>query len=183
MPRHISKKDQVKILLSELENSIDKNNVDIAIPLLAWTKEKINLSYNEYRRNMEYIRTNKINGKPRQVKRATIYNANLGKNIGSEQNGLRPVLVVQFTRANTTSPNVIVVPLTDAFDRNGKPKRLLDTHVEISHPKLVKKSIIKTEYIRNISKSRLIDEICHIDDPKKIMEIEEKLKKSIGMIT
>ena len=122
----------------------------------------------------------KRDGKPRQLKRGTVYYAKLGKNIGSEQNGYRPVLVVQNHTANFSSPNVTIIPLTDALDNYGKPKRVLGTHVEIEHPALKMKSLAKTEYIINISKSRLIDEVCNIGKDKMI-EVDEKIILSLGI--
>ena len=56
MARHISKQQQVKNLLSDLETAINRNNVDIALPLLEWTKEKIDLSYRKKREWINIIR-------------------------------------------------------------------------------------------------------------------------------
>ncbi|MGN7472428.1 type II toxin-antitoxin system PemK/MazF family toxin [Brevibacillus sp. SAFN-007a] len=177
MSRHISKRERVENLLEEIKNLIDRRNVDTAIPLLEWTKDKIVLAHQEAERAKKFNASGKQQGKPRFVKRGTVYYADLGKNIGSEQNGYRPVLVIQSQKANVTSPTVIIVPLTDAFDSNGKPKKVLDTHVLVDHSGLKKKSIIKTEYVRSISKSRLRDPICQLGED--IMnEVEEKLKLS-----
>lgn len=180
MPRYISKKDKVIELLKEIENTINGNNANVAIPLLEWMVDKINITYNESIRSKQYIMSKKSQGKPRQLKRGTVYYAKLGKNIGSEQNGYRPVLVVQNHAANFSSPNVTIIPLTDALDDKGNPKRILGTHVEIEHPNLKMKSLAKTEYITNISKSRLIDEICNIGKTK-MLEVDEKIKLSLGI--
>lgn len=180
MVKHISKQQQVKNLLTEIEKVISKNNVDIALPLLEWTKEKIDLSYKESIRSKSYAQTNKKQGKPRFVKRGGIYYANLGKNIGSEQNGYRPVLVVQESRANATSPTVIVIPLTDAYDKSGKAKRVLNSHIVIKHPSLKKDSLIKAEYARSVSKNRLRDFICKLD-LSVMNDINHKLKISMEL--
>ncbi|AGK97697.1 type II toxin-antitoxin system PemK/MazF family toxin [Clostridium pasteurianum] len=180
MPKHISKKQIVDNLLTEITNIIDKSNVDTAMPILKWTKEKIILSHQEVLRNQKYKTSFRKTGKPRHVKRGYIYYAKLGRNIGSEQNGYRPVLVVQDGVANITSNTVIIIPLTDAIDSKGVPKRILGTHVEIDHKNLTKKSIIKTEHVHNISKNRLIDEIGYIGDTK-MNEIDMKLKISLGI--
>lgn len=180
MPRHISKREKVVELLNEIQSTINASNINIAIPLLEWMVDKIAISHNESVRSKQYVVTQKRDGKPRQLKRGTIYYARLGKNIGSEQNGYRPVLVVQNHTANFSSPNVTIIPLTDALDDNGNPKRVLSTHVELEHPSLKMKSLAKTEYIVNISKSRLIDEICNIGKGK-MLEIEDKIKLSLGI--
>jgi len=182
MPRHVSKQQQVSNLLSDLKLFINRQNVDAAIPLLEWTKDKIDLSYNESVRVRNYLSSGKQRNKPRIVKRGGIYYALLGRNVGSEQNGYRPVLVVQEKKANVTSPTVLIVPLTDAYDKNGRPKRLLGSHVFIRHPSLKKDSIIKTEYIRSISKNRLRDLVCVLDPNSQTMkDVDSCLKNILGI--
>lgn len=178
---HITKKDQLNNALNELRDSTNKNNVDIALSLIKWTIEKIKLSFEEKTRQKTYDNTHKKSGLPRFVKRGTIYYANLGKNIGSEQNGTaRPVLVVQNQSFNITSTTVLVIPLTDFLDKNGNPKRLLGTHVDIEHDLLDKKSIIKVEHLRSISKNRLKAPICDIGTDK-MAEIDNKIKLVLGL--
>lgn len=181
MPRYISKKEQVENAINELKTKVTKENSNIALPIIKWTIEKIQLSYNESLRNKKYYDSDRKDGKPRHVERGAIYRANLGKNVGSEQNGvIRPVVVVQEKMFNATSTTVLVIPLTDALDKFGKKKKLMQTHVEIEHERLEKKSIVKVEHLRSVSKNRLKDKICNID-PKKMSEIETKLKLSLGL--
>lgn len=175
MPKHISKQQQIKILLSEIEQDINRDNVDLALPILRWTKDKIDLSSKEKRRVDKYNRTNKVKGRPRRVKRGDVYYAHLGNNIGSEQNGYRPVLVVQEGRANVTSPTVVVIPLTAAYDKNGNPKRILASHLVIKHSNLKKDSIIKAEFTRSISKNRLRNFICRLDSGV-MSDIDNRIK-------
>lgn len=141
----------------------------------------MNLQIENQLRSQKYKNSGKKDGKPRYVKRGVIYYAKLGKNIGSAQNGYRPVLVIQEKKSNVTSPTVIIIPLTDALDDNGTPKKLLNTHVEINHPNLKMKSIIKTEYIRSLSKNRLLDPICDISNDPKMQEVEDKIKYSLNI--
>lgn len=170
MAKHVSKQQQVLDLINEIQAQINRQNVDCAIPLLRWTKEKLDLTYTELNRRSS----------PRTVQRGKVYYALLGRNIGSEQNGYRPVLVVQEKGKNTTSPTVIVVPLTDALDKNGNPKKVYSTHIPVTHPQLSKPSIIKTEYVRSISKNRLRNEICEL--PDIIMkDVDKKLKESMSL--
>lgn len=174
---YVSKEEQVKTLLSDLKQTINAKNADIAINILKWTREKILLDENEKSRQYYHLRNKKIN-KPRVVKRGYVYGANLGKNIGSEQNGhSRPVVVIQETADNVNSPTIIIAPLTDAHDKSGNMKRLLPSHILINDPKLSKESIIKLEHCRCISKNRLTEFMCNLNKDKKVTnEINEKLK-------
>ncbi|KNY26309.1 type II toxin-antitoxin system PemK/MazF family toxin [Pseudobacteroides cellulosolvens] len=182
MANRITKKDIVNNLLTEIKSNVNALNVDIAIPILNWTSKKINLSQQEKTRQEVYRKSNRTKEKPRLIYKWSIYEANLGKNVGSEQNGTnRPVLVLQNQIFNSDSNTVIIVPLTDILDVNGNQKRLMKTHVEIDHNDLSKKSIIKLEHLKSISKNRLKKYVCSIDNVDKRVEIEEKIKLLIGI--
>lgn len=174
---YISKKQQVKNILSDLEDTITTRNVDIGINILNWAKEKILLAEKESRRQY-YLQKDGTNfkNKPRVVKFGKVYGCNLGKNIGSEQNGKsRPVVVLQKDTPN--SPTVIVAPLTDAHDSNGNLKKLYPSHILVKDPHLTKESIIKLEHIRSVSKNRLTEYMADLNkDEGVIEEIQEKLK-------
>lgn len=94
------------------------------------------------------------------VKRGDIYLANLNPVEGSEQGGIRPVLVIQNDTANLHSPTVIVVPMTS------KPKKVyLPTHIVLPRSLGIKEdSVLLFEQIRTIDKSRLIKYIAPITD-------------------
>ena len=96
-----------------------------------------------------------------QVKRGDIFYADLSPVIGSEQGGIRPVLVVQNDVGNKFSPTVICAAITSKIN-----KAKLPTHVEIdaAEYELVKNSVILLEQIRTIDKRRLKEKICHLDD-------------------
>lgn len=91
-----------------------------------------------------------------EVKKGEIYLADLSSTKGTEQNGIRPVLIVQTNRANTVSPHTIIVPLTTKI-RN----KILPSHVFISKTivHIVEDSVILCEQIRVIDKTRLIKKI------------------------
>lgn len=177
MAQYITKKQQVQILLKEIENVITSKNADIAIPILQWTKEKILMATSEKYRQERYEATKWNKFKPRAVKQWEVYGCVLGKNVGSEQNGKsRPVIIAQDTSGCMKSPTVLVIPLTSALDKNGNKKRKLPTQIEFSHPKLSKLSYIKVEHARCISKSRLTEKMCDLDnntieDIKKMVKI------------
>ncbi len=109
------------------------------------------------------------------IKRGDIFYANLNPVIGSEQGGIRPVLVVQNNIGNRHSPTVVVVPISAA------KKHYLPTHIHIKGSEsLPKDSIILAEQIRTIDRSRLRKYVGSLN--KELMkEIDGILKISIGV--
>ena len=101
------------------------------------------------------------------IRRGDIYYADLRPVVGSEQGGVRPVLVIQNDVGNKHSPTVICAAITSSMN-----KAKLPTHVELDTKKcgMVKDSVILLEQLRTIDKQRLKEKICHIDD-----EIQEKV--------
>jgi mRNA interferase MazF len=112
------------------------------------------------------------------VKRGEIYFANLGEGVGSEQNGIRPVLIIQNDVGNKYSPTTIGALITSMSKKLDLP-----VHLEICKEEsaLPQNSVILLEQIRTIDKKRLIRKISKLDDA--IMEdINERLKVSLGLI-
>ena len=95
------------------------------------------------------------------IKRGDIYYADLSPVIGSEQGGLRPVLIVQNDVGNKYSPTVIAAAITSKM---GKAK--LPTHIDIfgGQVGLAKDSVVLLEQIRTIDKKRLKEKMGHLDD-------------------
>lgn len=95
------------------------------------------------------------------VKRGDVYYADLRPVIGSEQGGIRPVLIVQNDIGNKYSPTVICAAITSQIN-----KAKLPTHVEIEADKydIIKDSVILLEQIRTIDKKRLKEKVCHLED-------------------
>ena len=94
------------------------------------------------------------------VRRGDIYYADLRPVVGSEQGGVRPVLIIQNNVGNMHSPTVICAAITSRMN-----KAKLPTHVELSSSRyaLVKDSVILLEQLRTIDKRRLKDKVCHLD--------------------
>lgn len=94
------------------------------------------------------------------VKRGDIYYADLSPVVGSEQGGIRPVLIIQNDVGNRHSPTVICAAITSRMN-----KAKLPTHIEISsrNYNIVKDSVILLEQIRTIDKQRLREFVCHVD--------------------
>ena len=110
------------------------------------------------------------------VKRGELYYADLSPVIGSEQGGVRPVLVVQNDTGNKYSPTVIAAAVTSKI---GKAR--LPTHIELPCAfGLAKNSVILLEQIRTIDKSRLKEKVCHLDRPI-MAEVDRALKISVGI--
>ena len=95
------------------------------------------------------------------IRRGDIYYADLRPVIGSEQGGIRPVLIIQNDTGNRHSPTVIVAAITSRMT-----KAKLPTHIKIDKDKcdIIKDSVILLEQLRTIDKQRLKDKVCHLDD-------------------
>ena len=95
------------------------------------------------------------------VKRGDIYYADLSPVVGSEQGGIRPVLVIQNDIGNKYSPTVIAAAITSQINKAKMP-----THIELAAKAygLNKDSVILLEQIRTIDKRRLREKIGRIDD-------------------
>ena len=111
------------------------------------------------------------------VKRGDIYYADLSPVIGSEQGGIRPVLIIQNDVGNKYSPTVIAAAITSQINKAKMP-----THIELSASDygLYKDSVILLEQIRTIDKKRLREKVAHVD--KKLMKtVDEALSISFGI--
>ena len=96
-----------------------------------------------------------------EVRRGDIYYADLRPVVGSEQGGIRPVLIIQNDVGNRHSPTVICAAITSKMN-----KAKLPTHIELSSGRydMVKDSVILLEQLRTIDKKRLKDKVCHLDE-------------------
>ena len=113
------------------------------------------------------------------VKRGDIYFADLSPVVGSEQGGVRPVIVIQNDVGNRYSPTVIVSAITSQLS-----KAKLPTHIELSSSDyhLPKNSVVLLEQIRTLDKRRLKEKITVIDEAK-MKEINKALLISLGFVS
>ena len=111
----------------------------------------------------------------REIKRGDIYKADLSPVVGSEQGGIRPVVIVHNDMGNRYSPTIIVVPITTRLNKKNLP-----THTKINNSSLLKESIALMEQIRTIDKSRLIEFIGVLNE-SEMNRITEALRISIDV--
>ena len=111
------------------------------------------------------------------VRRGDIFYADLSPVIGSEQGGVRPVLIVQNDVGNKYSPTVICAAITSQIN-----KAKLPTHIEIDCQQytLVKDSVILLEQVRTVDKKRLREKICRLDDGL-MKKVDKALLISFGL--
>ncbi|MBQ3214458.1 MAG: type II toxin-antitoxin system PemK/MazF family toxin [Clostridia bacterium] len=112
------------------------------------------------------------------VKRGELYFADLSPVVGSEQGGIRPVLVVQNDIGNKYSPTVIAAAITSKLN-----KAKLPTHIELSSKEygLEKDSVVLLEQIRTIDKTRLKDKIGELST-FKMNQVNKAMMISLGVI-
>ena len=111
------------------------------------------------------------------IKRGDIYYADLSPVIGSEQGGLRPVLIVQNDVGNRYSPTVIAAAITSKMSKTKLP-----THIDISgqNAGLSKDSVILLEQVRTIDKQRLKEKMGHLDD-STMNHVNNAIQVSFGL--
>ena len=112
------------------------------------------------------------------IKRGDMFYADLSPVVGSEQGGIRPVVIIQNDLGNKHSPTVIAAAITSQL---GKAK--LPTHIEIGSEDVGLKadSVVLAEQVRTIDKSRLKEKIGHISDENLMQKINNALGVSIGL--
>lgn len=117
------------------------------------------------------------------VKRGDIYYADLSPVIGSEQGGLRPVLIVQNDIGNRYSPTVIAAAITSRLSKNKLP-----THIDVCRSDtadaesygLARDSVILLEQIRTLDKRRLKEKMGHLDD-HTMQQVNNAISVSFGL--
>ena len=111
------------------------------------------------------------------LKRGDVFYADLSPVVGSEQGGIRPVLIVQNDIGNKYSPTVIVAAITSQIN-----KAKLPTHIELASEEygLNKDSVVLLEQIRTVDKKRLKERIGHLDD-ERMQLVNTALVISLGL--
>lgn len=113
-----------------------------------------------------------------QIKRGDMFYADLSPVVGSEQGGIRPVLIIQNDLGNKYSPTVIAAAITSQMHKTELP-----THINIGSEEcgLKNNSVVLAEQIRTIDKSRLKEKIGHINDEQIINQVNGALGISFGL--
>ena len=109
--------------------------------------------------------------------RGELYYADLGKGIGSEQEGYRPVVIIQNNMGNKYSPTVIAAAITSKMTKTRLP-----THIDVPgvDAGLAKDSIILLEQIRTIDKKRLKEKMGHLDE-NTMSHVNNAIQVSFGL--
>ena len=110
------------------------------------------------------------------MKRGDIYRADLDPVVGSEQGGIRPVLIIQNNTGNLYSPTVIVAAITS---RRKKPCMPVHVPITAQESGLPVDSVVLTEQVRTLEKSRLSRYLGHLSDAC-MTRIDQALERSIG---
>lgn len=111
-----------------------------------------------------------------KIKLGDIFYANLDPVVGSEQDGIRPVIIMQNNVGNKYSPTVVIIPITSKIVKHSLP-----THVLLKETKgLSKLSIALVEQIRTLDKKRLMNKITTISE-KDLNEIKKAIKKNLNI--
>ena len=111
------------------------------------------------------------------IKRGDIFYADLSPVVGSEQGGLRPVLIIQNDIGNRYSPTVIAAAITSRMGKNRLP-----THIDIHADRvgLAKDSVVLLEQVRTLDKRRLKEKMGHLDD-KTMQIVNSAIAVSFGI--
>ena len=127
--------------------------------------------------NTIYTNVEDMGVKRLNIRRGDIFYADLSPVVGSEQGGLRPVLIVQNDTGNKYSPTVIAAAITSKMS-----KAKLPTHIDVlgNQVGLLKDSVILLEQIRTIDKVRLKEKMGHLDD-LKMNEVNNAINISFGL--
>ncbi len=107
------------------------------------------------------------------IKRGDMFYADLSPVVGSEQGGIRPVLIIQNDVGNKYSPTVIAAAITSQTNKSRLP-----THINIDSKEfgLMKNSVILAEQVRTIDKSRLMEKIGQVDE-----DVMEQVNSALGI--
>ena len=118
------------------------------------------------------------------IRRGDIYYADLRPVVGSEQGGIRPVVILQNNVGNRHSPTVIAAPITSKMGKPRLPTHVcLNTHVNLDAPVpgLYRDSIILLEQLRTIDKSRLRDKLGSLGEDQ-MCKLDHALEVSVGLL-
>ena len=112
-----------------------------------------------------------------QIRRGDIFYADLSPVVGSEQGGLRPVLIVQNDVGNRYSPTVIAAAITSKLSKSKLP-----THIDVYAERvgLQRDSVVLLEQMRTIDKQRLKEKMGHLDDDA-MHAVDTAISVSLGL--
>lgn len=111
------------------------------------------------------------------IRRGEIFYANLSPVVGSEQGGIRPVLIIQNNKGNLFSPTLIVAPITRNVSKKMQPTQV---RVNIPHDEKMTPSLVLLEQIRTLDKERILHKVCRLAEVD-MDKVNQALKISVGI--
>ena len=114
------------------------------------------------------------------IRRGDVYYADLSPVVGSEQGGVRPVVVVQNDKGNRYSKTIIVAPISKKMSKPPIPTHVIFSDDSLSYVSMVKDSVILLEQLRTIDKKRLGQWICTLDE-KTLEKINRAIRVSLSI--
>lgn len=111
------------------------------------------------------------------IRRGEIFYANLSPVVGSEQGGIRPVLIIQNNKGNLFSPTLIVAPITRNISKKMQPTQV---RVNIPHDDKMTPSLVLLEQIRTLDKERILHKVCRLAEGD-MDKVNQALRISVGI--
>lgn len=157
--------------INDFQSLVNRKNIDEAIGVIEWAKDMFSMNIQEKNNRKNSIAyTQTIKGQ--------VYEANMGKGIGNEQSNTRPIVIIEEDTIQEIFSTVTVVPLTSALRKNGTPKPVLDCRTRFQSANLGGDSLAKCDQIVTISKTRLGQLKCQLEN-EHIKSIDEAIARHV----
>lgn len=171
LSKNAKKRQKLQEAINDFQNLVNRKNLDEAIEIMNWAKDMFSLNIQE--------KNNRKNNVPyTQTIKGQVYEADMGKGIGNEQSNTRPVVIIEEDTVQEIFSTVTVVPLTSALRRDGSAKPVFDCRTRFQSANLGGDSLAKCDQIVTISKTRLGQLKCQLED-EHILSIDEALEHHV----
>jgi mRNA-degrading endonuclease toxin of MazEF toxin-antitoxin module len=171
LSKNALKRRKLDDTINAFKSSVNRKNLNDAIEVMEWAIKILSMGsqeINNRKNNIPHLKTEK----------GQVYEADMGKGIGNEQSGTRPVVIIEEDDIPDIISTVTVVPLTSALRRDGTEKPVFDCRTRFQSANLGGDSLAKCDQIVTISKSRLGQFKCQLEDPH-IKSIDEALERHV----
>lgn len=168
LSKNAKKRLKLDKVIDSFKDAVNRKNLDDAIDVIKWATKILSLEtqeVNNRKKGVSYLKTEK----------GQVYEVDMGKGIGNEQSGTRPVVIIEEDNIPEIISTVTVVPLTTALRQDGTEKPVIAGRTRFQSANLGGDSLAKCDQIVTISKSRLGEFKCKLEDPH-IKSIDEALE-------